>query len=344
MTRLYAWHDSSICVTCLVTHRYYTNLSCSVDKLTSSLFLSPSLSVFLSLFLSHAFTWHATPHTGAATMSSQHLSLSLSLFLSLSLSLSLALCSSLCLSLTYSLSYSLSYPFSLSLIHSCDMTNHIQLLLLHLTSYSAVTITWHVIYSCHHDTGYTAATINMTHHIQLPLFPDTSYTAATTNMTHDIQLPLFYFTSYTAATINMTHHIQLPLFYFTSYVAATITWHVIYSCRHDTCEYTFIFIFSCHYYLTRHIKLPHSHSYTCTGWRRCLKLQVSFRKRARNYRALLQKMTYKDKASYAREITTAMELRIRAWKLITRWKTKNFLTVKCICTKLQIFLTHNKFR
>ena len=37
------------------------------------------------------------------------------------------------------------------------------------------------------------------------------------------------------------------------------------------------------------------------GWRRpigCLKLQVIFRKRATNYRALLRKMTYKDKASY----------------------------------------------
>jgi len=40
---------------------------------------------------------------------------------------------------------------------------------------------------------------------------------------------------------------------------------------------------------------------TRTEWRRpigCLKLQVSFRKTAANYRALLQKMTYKDKASY----------------------------------------------
>ena len=36
-----------------------------------------------------------------------------------------------------------------------------------------------------------------------------------------------------------------------------------------------------------------------TGWRRCtrrLKLQVSFRKRATNHRALLRKITYKDKA------------------------------------------------
>jgi len=38
-----------------------------------------------------------------------------------------------------------------------------------------------------------------------------------------------------------------------------------------------------------------------TGWRRligCLKLQVIFRKKATNYRALLRKMTYEDKASY----------------------------------------------
>ena len=47
------------------------------------------------------------------------------------------------------------------------------------------------------------------------------------------------------------------------------------------------------------------HEHTCihqgTGWWRlieCLKLQVIFRNRATNYRGLLWKMTYKDKASY----------------------------------------------
>jgi len=38
-----------------------------------------------------------------------------------------------------------------------------------------------------------------------------------------------------------------------------------------------------------------------TGWRRCigcLKLRVSFRRRATNNRALLQKLTYEDKAFY----------------------------------------------
>jgi len=46
---------------------------------------------------------------------------------------------------------------------------------------------------------------------------------------------------------------------------------------------------------------PSLYTIQCTGWRRligCLKLQVIFRKRATNYRALLRKMTYKDKASY----------------------------------------------
>ena len=43
------------------------------------------------------------------------------------------------------------------------------------------------------------------------------------------------------------------------------------------------------------------HALVAAGWRRligCLKLQVVFRKRATNYRALLRKMTYEDKASY----------------------------------------------
>jgi len=65
-------------------------------------------------------------------------------------------------------------------------------------------------------------------------------------------------------------------------------------------------------FLNTHIHThAHTHTHThiyiarygnvCTGWRRpigCLKLQVIFRKRATNYRALLRKITYKDKASY----------------------------------------------
>jgi len=39
----------------------------------------------------------------------------------------------------------------------------------------------------------------------------------------------------------------------------------------------------------------------CTGWRRLIgspKLQITFRKRATKYRALLREVTYKDKRSY----------------------------------------------
>ena len=44
----------------------------------------------------------------------------------------------------------------------------------------------------------------------------------------------------------------------------------------------------------------HACTFSSTGWRRpigCLQLQVIFRKRATNYRALMRKMTCKDKAS-----------------------------------------------
>ena len=45
----------------------------------------------------------------------------------------------------------------------------------------------------------------------------------------------------------------------------------------------------------------HTYSHIYTGWRRLIgspKLQVIFRKRATNYRALLWKVTYEDKGSY----------------------------------------------
>jgi len=48
-------------------------------------------------------------------------------------------------------------------------------------------------------------------------------------------------------------------------------------------------------FLTRRTHAVDSGRRRCIG---CLKLQVSFRKRATNFRALLRKMTYKDKASY----------------------------------------------
>ena len=44
--------------------------------------------------------------------------------------------------------------------------------------------------------------------------------------------------------------------------------------------------------------MSHRETVVITGWRRligCLKLQVIFRKKATNYRALLRKMTYEDR-------------------------------------------------
>ena len=49
---------------------------------------------------------------------------------------------------------------------------------------------------------------------------------------------------------------------------------------------------------TPYLQVTHN---TYTGWRRLIrrhKLQVIFRKRATTYTALLQEMTYKNKASY----------------------------------------------
>ena len=54
-----------------------------------------------------------------------------------------------------------------------------------------------------------------------------------------------------------------------------------------------------------------------TGWWRpigCVKLQVSFRKRATNYRALLRKMTYKDKATCASPPTCSRHHFQWGWK------------------------------
>ena len=72
-----------------------------------------------------------------------------------------------------------------------------------------------------------------------------------------------------------------------------------------TCTYMHVYIHARIYTYT------YTHMYLCscaqvrhtghTGWQRpieCLQLQVIIRKRATNCRALLWKMTYKDKASY----------------------------------------------
>ena len=70
--------------------------------------------------------------------------------------------------------------------------------------------------------------------------------------------------------------------------------------RAYTCAYIHIYTHICvHMCIHMH---RHIHVYTCIIWWRrpigCLELRVIFRKRATNNRALLQKMTTKDKAPY----------------------------------------------
>jgi len=68
-----------------------------------------------------------------------------------------------------------------------------------------------------------------------------------------------------------------------------------------------------------------------TGWRRpigCLKLQVTFRNRATNYRALLRKMTYKDKASYG------------SWPPCIKVCAISSIHNKCVCNFKYIMYAH----
>ena len=100
------------------------------------------------------------------------------------------------------------------------------------------------------------------------------------------------------------------------------------------------------------------------GWRRptgCLKLQVSFRKRATNYRALLRKMTCKDKASYDstplctpgwRRVIGCLMLRVIFCKRATDYRAllrkmtyedKASYDSTPLCTHTRDALRHSKF-
>jgi len=67
-----------------------------------------------------------------------------------------------------------------------------------------------------------------------------------------------------------------------------------------------------------------------TGWRRpigCVKLQVIFRKRATNHRALWWKMTYKDKASYG-SLPPCMNALFHAREYVV-WHTHTHTDASC---------------
>ena len=82
-----------------------------------------------------------------------------------------------------------------------------------------------------------------------------------------------------------------------------------------------------------------------TGWRRpirCHQLQVIFRKSATNYRALLRKMTYEDKASYGSFVrcthTTQRALQHIAtcWKRASKKKVEFCFVTRGECDKHQV--------
>jgi len=77
-----------------------------------------------------------------------------------------------------------------------------------------------------------------------------------------------------------------------------------------------------------------------TGWQRCigcLKLQVSFRKRAVNYMALLQSMTNKDKASYASSPPCNMTrtLELKDMMQSNYFASDSFVAVEVVADTLQ---------
>jgi len=100
------------------------------------------------------------------------------------------------------------------------------------------------------------------------------------------------------------HHISCFFLFFdrcmcmiTTYITLTRSHTRTHNKPKDTCIYapTILWFFWYIYHMHLYIR------YMCTGWRRpmgCLKSQIICCKWATNYRALLRKLTYKDKASY----------------------------------------------
>ena len=87
-----------------------------------------------------------------------------------------------------------------------------------------------------------------------------------------------------------------------------------------------------------------------TQWQRCigyLKLQVSFCKRATNFRALLRKMIYIDKASYAPSPPCTIHSYMRHGSVYTCVMSHSFLrdhSFTCVTWLIHIFnMTHSQF-
>ena len=138
----------------------------------------------------------------------------------------------------------------------------------------------------------------------------TQHTQHTTHTTHCIQKSQHIqlnthtqLTTHTPHNTNTSQHTQLTT-HTTHYTHNPLHTHLTTHTPHSTHT-------SQHTHLTTHIVHDSQHAshirtnirkhLSRTGWQRCigcLKLQVFFRKRATNYRDLLWKLTYNDKASY----------------------------------------------
>jgi len=84
--------------------------------------------------------------------------------------------------------------------------------------------------------------------------------------------------------------------------------------------------------------------YRVAKMHRCLKFQVSFRKRATNYRALLRKTTFNDKASYGSSPTCILGSPDRSLE----WRGLRLLTWKLECnfgdSRENLFDMHGDYR
>jgi len=103
--------------------------------------------------------------------------------------------------------------------------------------------------------------------------------------------------------INICKYINLCIYiYEYIYMCIYIYIYSLRSCHGRPWLHIYIYIYMAFILVTvaRDSGSPYTPTYD-TGWRECigcLKMQVFFCKRATNFRVLLRKMTYKDKASY----------------------------------------------
>jgi len=146
--------------------------------------------------------------------------------------------------------------------------------------------TWHHSYLCGMAHSYTCGMVHsyMCDMVHSYMFDMDPYMC---DMAHSYMCDMAHSYMSHITCVCLTHHTHIPLFWTRP---KFMNWCV---CAVCVCV-SRVGVCAC-------VKCHIVNTYD-TGWQRptgCLNLQVIFGKRATNYRALLRKMTYKDKASYA---------------------------------------------